>query len=382
MKMPGPAFYLALALGVSLAGHAPQAVAAAPGAQPAASPDQAAQVERKALVQGLYELAYSPRQNAVYVASSGGWGDDAKAKILRLNPQTLAVEGEIALERKAFGVTLDDAGGRLYVGNTVDLSVTVVDIVNNRVVGVVQLEEKTKGDDGKERYPRDLRELVVDPANNRLFLQGHGAESVLYVVNTQTLRVEKIIPGLGGPKAPGLAFDPAGQRLFITNLRGELLTISTSTLDITQRVQTETEQPLNIAFDPASRRLFVTDQGLPSIREYQTKAIPGFQSKQPGNRVAVLDADSGKQLHSIPTDAGPMGILLDAQRQRLYVTNRAAGNVAVYDSRTYALLQTIPLPTHPNSLALNAQGNAVYVSVKNGDADPKDAPESVARIQF
>ncbi|MFT3717641.1 YncE family protein [Pseudorhodoferax sp.] len=348
-----------------------------------------AQVQRQALAKGLYELAYSPHQNAVFVASSGGFGPDAApAKVLRLSPQTLAVEREIPLERKAFGVTLDDAGGRLYVGNTVDLSVTVVDIVNSRVVGVVQLEEKVaaKDKDGKDvqRYPRDLRELAVDAASKRLFLQGHGGAngSVLYVVNTETLKVEKIIPGLGNAKAPGLAFDAAGQRLFVTNLLGELITLSTRTLEITNRVKTEAEQPLNIAFDAATQRLFVTDQGAENIRAFQTRSIPGFTSKHPGNRVAVLDANSGKLVHSIPTGAGPMGILLDAPRKRLYVTNRAAGTVNVYDSASYAPLGTVSLPTHPNSLALDARRNVLYVSVKNGPNDPKDAPESVARIGF
>ena len=382
---------LPLALAAALAGCAQQPTAStgAAAATPAVTAKTAAQVQRQALAKGLYELAYSPRQNALFVASSGGFGPDASpAKVLRLNPQTLAVEGEIPLERKAFGVTYDDASGRLYLGNTVDLSVTVVDTLANRVLGIVQLEGKVKAKDkdGKdiERYPRDLRELAVDPANQRLFLAGHGGEngSVLYVVNTETLKVDKVLPGLGNAKAPGFAFDAAGQRLFVTNLLGELITISTRTLQITQRAKTDAEQPLNIAYDPGTQRLFVTDQGLENIRAYQAKSIPGFASKNPGNRVLVLDANTGKPLRSIATDAGPMGILLDAPRQRLYVTNRAAGKLSVYDARSYALLQTLDLPTHPNSLALDAQRNVLYVSIKNGEKDPKGSPESVARVQF
>ena len=120
---------LPLALAAALAGCAQQPTATNPSATPAAAAAKTtAQVQRQALAKGLYELAYSPRQNALFVASSGGFGPDASpAKVLRLNPQTLAVEGEIPLERKAFGVAFDDASGRLYVGNTVDLSVTVVD---------------------------------------------------------------------------------------------------------------------------------------------------------------------------------------------------------------------------------------------------------------
>lgn len=77
-----------------------------------------------------------------------------------------------------------------------------------------------------------------------------------------------------------------------------------------------------------------------------------------------------------------MGILLDAKRKRLYVTNREAGTVTSYNSDTYKPLKTYSVPTHPNSLALDAKKNVLYVTLKNGDNEAKGSPESVARIQL
>ncbi|KAG1267389.1 hypothetical protein G6F66_014062 [Rhizopus arrhizus] len=88
---------------------------------------------------------------------------------------------------------------------------------------------------------------------------------------------------------------------------------------------------MNIALDPAGKRLFVTDQGSEFLRGYQAKSS-GLVSKHPGQRVLVLDRSTGKELASIPTDAGPLGILLDAPRKRLYVTNREAGTVTAYNT--------------------------------------------------
>jgi len=62
----------ALAVAVSLSLGVPSAFA---DNAPAASATAA--VQRQAVAKGLYELAYSPKQNAVFVASSGGFGDDA-----------------------------------------------------------------------------------------------------------------------------------------------------------------------------------------------------------------------------------------------------------------------------------------------------------------
>ena len=370
----------ALALAVSLALVSPLALAA--DAAPTAANTSTVGVQRQAVAKGLYELAYSPSQQAVFVASSGGFGDDAgPAQVLRLDPRTLAVQARIPLQRKAFGVVLDDANHRLYVGNTVDTSVTVVDTAQGRAIATVQLMDKVTGSDGKAYYSHDLRELVVDAPNHRLYVTGHSQEgSVLFVVDTQSLMLVDTIAGLGNAKAPGLALDAAGKRVYTSNLRGEVVSVGTDSGKVEQRYAVSAEQPMNIALDPGSARLFVTDQGLEMIRGYQGKSIEGFVSRHPGQRVLVLDRTTGKELASIPTDAGPLGILLDAPRKRLYVTNREAGTVTAYDSDSYRQVAAWSVPTHPNSLALDAANNVLYVSIKNGEGDPKGSEESVARI--
>lgn len=378
-KTPGMArrcTVAALAVAIAIGMAAP----AAYGATPTAS--SAAAIQRNAVAQGLYELAYSARQNAVYVASSGGFGDGAgPAQVLKLDPATLAVQATIPLERKGFGVVLDDANDRLYVGNTVDTSVTVVDTAQGKAIGIVQLMEKKVGKDGKASYTHDLRELVVDGANHRLYVTGHSGEgSVLFVVDTQSLKLLDTIPGLGNAKAPGLALDAANKRVYTSNLLGEVVVVGTDTGKVEQRYKVTAEQPMNIALDPAGPRLFITDQGSEMIRKYQGSSIEGFASTHPGKRVLVLDRSTGKELASIPADAGTLGILLDAPRKRLYVTNREAGTVTGYDSDSYQKIGEWSVPTHPNSLALDARNNVLYVSIKNGDKEEKGAQESVARI--
>lgn len=368
------------AAAITACGTPPVAGTQTPVATAAYRPVQAAQMQRTSIAPSLYELAYSARQNAVFVASSGGFGEGAgPSHVLRLDPKTLAVQAQIPLQRRGFGVVLDDAANRLYVGNTTDASITVVDTATNQVVGVVQLADKVKGADGKEAYAHHFRELVLDPANGRLYAPGlSSAGSALYVVNTRTLTLEKVIPGFGAV-ATGIALDAANQRLFISNLRGGLYEVDTRTLAITKSLAAGADQLLNLAYDPQGRRLFGTDQGLASINERRQKAEPGF-TPTPGNRVVVFDADSARITASLPTGDGPIAPLLDLPRKRLYVTNRGAGSLSVFDTGSQQLLQTIALPSHPNSLALDSRNNVLYVSVKNGRDDAKGSQESVVRI--
>lgn len=391
MKLRPSPSVLALALAAALAGCAQQASApAATGAAAAAQPatKQAGEIRRQALAQGLYEIAYSARQDAVFVASAGGRGEGAApSKILRLHPETLAVQAEIPLERKGFGIALDDAGNRLYVGNTNDGSVTAIDTATNRVVGVVQLTEKAKvkGPDGKEveRFPYNFREIAVDPANHRLYMPGLRAQdSALFVVDTRALKLEKIVSGFGF-MATGVALDAQGGKLYVSNLQGQVFTVDTRTLAATQ-AEAPGDQLINLALAPSAQRLLATDQGLPNLDGMRAKqpALASYQQRGKGNQVLVLNPADGKLVASLPTGAGPLAMLVDEPRQRLYVTSRNAGTVSVFDTRTNALLQTIALPTYPNSLALDARRNALYVTVKSGQSDPKGSNESVARIQF
>lgn len=370
------------------------ALTALVGCKPAQPPEQPAQaaasapvtgeVTRAAIAPGIYELAYSARQKAVFVASTGGFGDNAAApKILRLDPTTLEVQHEIVLEQRGFGVVLDDARDRLYVGHSLDAAISVIDTTSNQVVGTLQLQEKVKDEEGRERAPHHLREMVVDTEGQRLYAPGlSGSEdSVLFIVNTADLSLVKTISGFGRV-ATGIALDVAAQRVFVSNLDGEIYTVDTHAEEIVNKYDAGGDQPLNLAFDGETRRLYATDQGLESIRKRAEERNPEFKSRHPGNRVIVIDADPGTVLSSITTGEGPITLFLDTERDRVYVTNRGSGTVTVHDMFTGTLLHTFELPSHPNSLAFDQQNNVLYVSIKNGRDDPNGPNESVARIQL
>lgn len=346
------------------------------------------QVTRQALAPALYEIAYSAKHNAVFVASAGGREADApKPRIYRLDPNTLAVQAEIMLERPGLGLTLDDESNRLYVGNAFHASVTVIDTASNGIVGVAQLAEQIEAPDhtGKivQRYPFNLRELVLDKANHRLYAPGLWfSDGVLYVMDTDTLQLEKVIPGFGFGAA-GIALDAKAGKVYVSNMQGQLLTVDTSSLELLHTHEIAADQLLNLAVDRSTGQVLATDHGSDNPNTVREKiAKLDYHIRGDGNRVAVIDPATGQVQSSIATGQRPVALLIDEPRQRLYVTNRDSASVTVYDSRTHALLKTFALPSHPNSLALDAQSGAVFVTIKNSDKDPQGSAESVARIQW
>lgn len=347
-------------------------------------------IVRRELAPALYEVAYSPAENAVFVASAGGRGEGAATgRVFRLDPTTLETEAEIVLPGSGFGLALDDAAGRLYVGDTTQATVTVIDIAANTVVGTVRLAEKVTNDKGEEAFPHAFRQLVLDPARNRLYAPGFAFQnSALYVVDTDALEVETVLSGFG-VAAAGVTLDAERNRLYVSNLQGELYILDTNSLEIVGKAETAGDQLLNLALDASGGRVFATDQGNAWIVQVTPEYLPDYKIKGEGNQVLVLDADNGETIRTVPTGADPIVPLFDAERARLYVTNREGRSVTVFDTGSYQLLETINLPVHPNSLTLDRENNALFVTVKNAPqhgaeegAAPQISNENVVRIAF
>lgn len=366
---------------------------------------------RQALAPALVEMAYSPKQNALFV-SAPDWKQEAKSSVLRLNPLTLKAEATIPQQVKGFGVALDDSHNRLYLSQGFNGAVGVVDTAANRALHDIVLQNKVNlaaayraaGIGGqrlaylleelqrfgiRDDYLYKVREVKYDARSGRLFLPGlgYGVESVLFVVDTRKQQLEKVIPGFGF-YATGIAIDEAGRRVFVSNMQGQLMTLNADTLQITHTQEIEADQLLNLVYDPQGHRLLGVDQGIDRDKPRNNYLGRTYTRRSSGHQLFALDADSGKVLAKVDTDQVPIGLLLDAQQQRIYVTNRngvrvekGAGTVTVFDARSLQRINTLALPPHPNSLAFDEANQALFVTVKNDGAATKAGTlESVVRI--
>ena len=405
---------VALAVAAALSGCAATQDAAQSAVSGVKSLAGQVQVTRQALAPALYEVAYSPSQDVVYVVSAGGFGPDAPAsKVLRLDPKMLDVKGEIPLSVNGFGLVLDDAAHRLYITDTRAGSLTVLDVASDTVVGTVALNEapdavssqkpakasqaarsgktsragktaKPAGEDNKDGMYK-YREVVLDRTHNRLYLPGMSLEAgsggVLKVVDAHTLKVQKVVPGLGFGTT-GIALDETAGKLYVSNLVGQLFVVDTGTLAVTGKFEVAADQLLNLAVDRAAGQVLAVDQGMARLDEKRQQDGIAYTPRGKGNQVVAIDPANGQVTRNIAVGTQPVALLLDAERNRLYVSNRDSGNVSIIDARTGHLLKSVDLQRHPNSLALNPKTGEVYVTIKNARDAAHGSNESVARIQY
>lgn len=212
---------------------------------------------------GVYELAVDSQQNALFVASSPSFDKDKTSGLIyKLDLEKLTTTEVIDTSRRAFATALDEENQVLYVGNTLEGSVTLVDTRSGKELAILQLSEA--------KNPKDIvhtREMVLDKQHHRLYVSGVAEKGIVWVVDTQKREKIATLENMG-QYPTGMAVDANKNRLYVVNGRNELITLDTTNHQIINRFTIEPDKKhffLNIALDAKNNRAFLTDPDLADV---------------------------------------------------------------------------------------------------------------------
>lgn len=294
---------------------------------------------------GVYELAVDNGQNALYAASAPSFDKDKTAGLVfQLGADSLQIKNKIATERRTFAVALDEENHILWLGNSLEGAVSLLDTRTNKVIKTLQLS-----DDSDPKKTAHVRELVLDKKHHRLYVSGIGRkdQGLLWVVDTQKQQLEQTLEKL---EPVGFAVDTAGDKVYVVNGGGELITLDGKTAKLVSRVKVDPKEPkhyfLNIALNTAAGVGYIADTNT--------------------NDVLVVELASGKLLHRIPTP-NSIAAIYNAARDEVYVTHRNARQISVIDAKSNSVKHTIKTAAMPNSLAISADSKTLYASVKQDE---------------
>lgn len=97
------------------------------------------------------------------------------------------------------------------------------------------------------------------------------------------------------------------------------------------------------------------------------------------DRIDVLDCENGAYLRSLPDLPGVAGVLIDAEHDLLFSSDRAAARVSVFRCSDEQLLGQITVRPHPNGLAYDRRRRQLY-SFNLGEPVGTDCTASVIDI--
>ncbi|WP_353173516.1 YncE family protein [Paracandidimonas soli] len=317
----------------------------------------------KRLVQGLYQVAYSSKNDRLFVTTAIGRPPVKESSLLKVNPATLEVEAsaEMALAKSrddghrlaVYGIGLDDANGNVWTTNTRDGAVAVYKQSDLSLV--------KQFDSGLVDHARDV---AVDASTGKAYasMPMENKVAVFDIAKLEHLKDVEIDSLKRGAKfgTYSLALDSKGGKLYtVSGSTNEAAVIDTKT-DTVEKVFAidGVRGAIGVAVDPASKRLFVAAQG--------------------SDNLAIVDLENGKTLHNVAVGAGALNVAFDTVTGHAYVTNRGAGTVTVVDVDG-KIVANLPGGTFPNHATPDGKGAVYVVNKSRGKDDPQG--DRITRIE-
>ncbi|MCY9864944.1 hypothetical protein OTK49_20730 [Vibrio coralliirubri] len=114
-------------------------------------------------------------------------------------------------------------------------------------------------------------------------------------------------------------------------------------------VDVERVKPLSVELSADSKKLYVTMQGTENL---------------PLNKVAVMDAKTGKIIKVIEVGLRPFKVALHPNKRHLVVTNEFSNYMSVIDTKTDKVTADIPLDFYAQDIEFSDDGKRAWVAVR------------------
>jgi DNA-binding beta-propeller fold protein YncE len=221
------------------------------------------------------------------------------------------------------GIAVDEQGGRVFIANAGNNSITVLSTQDWQVKSNFKL---TSSPD----------ELLFVPETHLLYASNwHDGSISMIDPQEGKERTETV-----GDLPEGMVFDPQMKRLLVSLEAQGIIAVLTPDLKPVAQFQLRGSQPTALALDVKGRRLFC------SVRY----------------AVLALDADSGAEVGRVTTGAGADKLWFDDASRTLYAAS-GGGSVTTIalDGNRYVSEQELVTDVHGHALAVDAAHGLVYV---------------------
>lgn len=283
-------------------------------------------------------------EKKIPISGQGGWDyltiDEAARRLYIshgtqvevLDADSGRIVGRVSNTLGVHGIAIAPALARGFVSDGQTSTVTIFDLNTLKTIQEVPTGKKPDA-------------IIFDPATTRVFAFNGGSTSVT-VIDAKDGKVAGTVDLDGGPEfavsdEKGYVFD---------NLEDESLVvkIDAQKLKVDQRwPTTPCASPSSMAMDRVNRRLFI-----------------GCRSRV----MAVMDADTGKIITTLPIGDHVDATAFDAQ-SRLIFNSNGEGTVTVIQQETpdkYSVVETVKTLPRAKTMALDPKTHRLFLSTAEG----------------
>ena len=300
---------------------------------------------------GQYQVAYSKEINKIWMVGVGA-RDDLASTIARVNADTLQIE-EVAvvpfeLDKNgefgyisAYGITVDDVIGTVWVTNTTDNSLSVFD--QNTMELIWTNHGIAESDPNWIEHPAiDMKTYEVTK------LQLEGAPN-------------------GGTRYVGMNMTVDGDKLYVPERTGgKVFVINTHTFKTEQVIRTRAEdstvevRPSDVTIDHSENEIYVSSQGVDGVN----------------SGISVYDLSTGEFKKFVKFGTQALSMENDEARDLVYVTDFGTGKIAIFDAKTDRVIGEVQMNGgKANDLTITEDGSVIAV-------DKQDIANTTAAVPY
>ena len=319
------------------------------------------------IIQGLpgqFQVGYSKKSHKLFVPTVGARGNLASS-LARVDADTLQTEAFAELPVKqndkgqygytsAYGVTVDDVDGTVWVTNTTDNSVAVYD---QQTLKLIWTNEGVK--EGDPNWIEHPRSVLVDHESGKAFVTGRFFVSA---IDLKTKQVEKIqLEGApdGGTRYISMNLFLDGGKLYVPERTGgKLFVVDTKTFKVEKTIQTQGEdstvevRPSDVAVDHSLNEIYVSSQGVKGVN----------------SGISVYDLTTGEFKKFVKFGTQALALEHDEDSDLVYVTDFGTGKVAVFDGRADEVIGEVEMNgAAANDVTLLKDGSVLVLDKKDRD---------------
>ena len=312
---------------------------------------------------GQFQVAYSKKTNKIWVAGTAD-RDKHVSTIARIDANSLKIEAvaELPIIKNdkgymydaAYGITVDDVDGTVWVTNTTDNSVSVYNQETLQQVWTTAGIAET--DPNWIEHPRSV---LVDHESGKAFVTGRFFVSA---IDLKTKQVEKIqLEGApdGGTRYISMNLFLDGGKLYVPERTGgKLFVVDTKTFKVEKTIQTQGEdstvevRPSDVAVDHSLNEIYVSSQGVKGVN----------------SGISVYDLTTGEFKKFVKFGTQALALEHDEDRDLVYVTDFGTGKVAVFDGRADEVIGEVEMNgAAANDVTLLKDGSVLVLDKKDRD---------------
>ena len=321
---------------------------------------------------GQYQVAYSKATNKIWMVGVGARGDLAST-IARVNADTLQIEEVAALPFEldkngefgyisAYGITVDDVSGTVWVTNTTDNSLSVFD--QNTMEQIWTNHGIAESDPNWIEHPRSV---LVDHNSGKVFVTGRYYVSAIDMKTFEVTKLQLEGAPNGGTRYVGMNMTIDGDKLYVPERTGgKVFVINTKTFKTEQVIQTRGEnssvevRPSDVTIDHSENEIYVSSQGVDGVN----------------SGISVYDLTTGAFKKFVKFGNQALSMENDEDRDLVYVTDFGTGKIAIFDAKTDRVIGEVEMNGgKANDLTVTEDGSVVAV-------DKQDIANTTAAVPY